>query len=212
MQKELQNKKQQQKRRLIRGILVDALYKTNLCRQWMATHTCRYEDKCRFAHGIAELRVVEHDEMLKHVALPSKEKVKTLPCQGWVACGFCPYMTRCCFLHDPRLAADSKTRSHMLKMMVAHPDRLHGKFNRFALWSTTDVYYWPETLSQDVYNPGDEVFEVEDIWNCLLDTLENPQVAAMDGYESEGSNDSFSTCSSTSSNKSRLPVFMQIAC
>jgi len=33
------------------------LYKTEMCRSWTSTGSCRYRDKCQFAHGIEELRV-----------------------------------------------------------------------------------------------------------------------------------------------------------
>ena len=30
-------------------------YKTEMCKNWIETAKCRYEDKCRFAHGQEEL-------------------------------------------------------------------------------------------------------------------------------------------------------------
>ena len=33
----------------------DGKYKTELCKNWIETAKCRYEDKCRFAHGQEEL-------------------------------------------------------------------------------------------------------------------------------------------------------------
>ncbi len=38
-----------------------ALYKTRLCRNYMAGH-CSYSDHCTFAHGEAELRAHLHDQ------------------------------------------------------------------------------------------------------------------------------------------------------
>lgn len=32
-------------------------YKTKLCESWQASGTCKYHNKCCFAHGVGELRV-----------------------------------------------------------------------------------------------------------------------------------------------------------
>ena len=56
------------------------LYKTELCRSFVETGSCRYGKKCRFAHGIDELRPV-----LRH------PKYKTQICACFYNTGFCPY-------------------------------------------------------------------------------------------------------------------------
>ena len=56
------------------------LYKTELCRSFMATGKCPYGKRCRFAHGIDELRPV-----LRH------PKYKTQICSAFAHTGYCPY-------------------------------------------------------------------------------------------------------------------------
>lgn len=63
-------------------------YKTELCRQFGESGSCRYGDKCQFAHGVAELRVVERHP-----------KYKTNLCRTFHSTGFCPYGARCHFIH-----------------------------------------------------------------------------------------------------------------
>lgn len=64
------------------------LYKTELCRQWEETRSCKYGSKCQFAHGLMELR-----ESLKH------PKYKTMECRSFHTTGSCSYGRRCRFLH-----------------------------------------------------------------------------------------------------------------
>lgn len=64
-------------------------YKTELCRSWHESGTCRYGSKCQFAHGTHELRPV-----MRH------PKYKTEPCRSWVETRTCPYGRRCRFIHS----------------------------------------------------------------------------------------------------------------
>jgi hypothetical protein len=64
------------------------LYKTELCRSFMETNTCRYGVKCQFAHGRHELRPV-----MRH------PKYKTEICKTFHTLGTCPYGIRCRFIH-----------------------------------------------------------------------------------------------------------------
>lgn len=64
------------------------LYKTELCRGWIETGTCRYGSKCQFAHGREELRPV-----------PRHPKYKTEVCRSFTATGVCAYGPRCRFIH-----------------------------------------------------------------------------------------------------------------
>jgi len=66
------------------------LYKTEMCRSWMESATCRYGTKCQFAHGEYELRPV-----MRH------PKYKTEICKTFHNTGMCPYGNRCRFVHDP---------------------------------------------------------------------------------------------------------------
>lgn len=64
------------------------LYKTELCRSWEETGTCRYGAKCQFAHSREELHPVHRHP-----------KYKTELCRTFSNTGTCPYGTRCRFIH-----------------------------------------------------------------------------------------------------------------
>ncbi|KAL0578025.1 hypothetical protein V5O48_003975 [Marasmius crinis-equi] len=64
------------------------LYKTELCRSWEEKGSCRYGNKCQFAHGEQELRRVSRHP-----------KYKTEICRTFWVSGSCPYGKRCCFIH-----------------------------------------------------------------------------------------------------------------
>ncbi|XP_047084205.1 putative zinc finger CCCH domain-containing protein 21 [Lolium rigidum] len=70
-------------------------HKTELCNKW-EQGTCPYADRCRFAHGLHEMRPV-----IRH------PRYKTLPCQMFVAASGCPYGHRCHFRHSPAPAVES---------------------------------------------------------------------------------------------------------
>jgi len=73
------------------------LYKTELCRSYEETGTCRYGPKCQFAHSINELRPVDRHP-----------KYKTEMCKTFWEQGTCPYGKRCCFIHTPRDLANKE--------------------------------------------------------------------------------------------------------
>ncbi|GLC51302.1 hypothetical protein PLESTB_000487700 [Pleodorina starrii] len=66
----------------------NTLYKTEMCRSWTETGSCRYGSKCQFAHGPEELRPV-----IRH------PKYKTEHCRTFAATGACQYGSRCRFIH-----------------------------------------------------------------------------------------------------------------
>ena len=82
------------------------LYKTEICRQWEEKGTCRYGNKCQFAHGEHELR-----ESYKH------PKYRTTECRSFHSTGSCPYGKRCRFLHIR--AEDSGSRKAFLSLKIA---------------------------------------------------------------------------------------------
>jgi len=69
---------------------MNVLYKTELCRSWQFG-TCRYAERCLFAHGEHELRPLQR---------PRHNKYKTELCITYHSFGFCPYATRCNFVHE----------------------------------------------------------------------------------------------------------------
>lgn len=66
-----------------------ALYKTEMCRAFEETGSCRYGSRCQFAHSQGELRKV-----------PRHPRYKTEICKTYWEVGSCPYGKRCCFIHN----------------------------------------------------------------------------------------------------------------
>ncbi|XP_061775213.1 mRNA decay activator protein ZFP36 [Nerophis ophidion] len=75
-------------------------YKTELCRSFTESGTCKYGGKCQFAHGPDELR-----DLSRH------PKYKTEPCRTFHTIGFCPYGIRCHFVHNNEEEMDHLSRS-----------------------------------------------------------------------------------------------------
>ncbi|XP_013880607.1 zinc finger protein 36, C3H1 type-like 1 [Austrofundulus limnaeus] len=91
---------------------ISSRYKTELCRTFEESGTCKYGAKCQFAHGLDELR-----------GLSRHPKYKTEPCRTFHTIGFCPYGARCHFIHNadeayaanPAAAARPKLRPPLLR-------------------------------------------------------------------------------------------------
>jgi len=70
--------------------VVPGRYKTELCRSYEETGgSCRYGDKCQFAHGTSELRTIDRHP-----------RYKTQLCRTFHTRGFCAYGPRCHFIHN----------------------------------------------------------------------------------------------------------------
>ncbi|XP_043919007.1 mRNA decay activator protein ZFP36L1-like [Protopterus annectens] len=69
--------------------VITSRYKTELCRTFEENGTCKYGEKCQFAHGQEELR-----------GLSRHPKYKTELCRTYHTVGYCPYGTRCHFIHN----------------------------------------------------------------------------------------------------------------
>ncbi|KAG7512750.1 mRNA decay activator protein ZFP36L2 isoform X1 [Solea senegalensis] len=82
-------------------------YKTELCRPFEENGSCKYGEKCQFAHGYHELR-----------SLSRHPKYKTEPCRTFHTIGFCPYGPRCHFIHN---AEERRPAPAANANMVQHP-------------------------------------------------------------------------------------------
>ncbi|XP_014257329.1 protein TIS11 isoform X3 [Cimex lectularius] len=80
-------------------------YKTELCRPYEESGSCKYGEKCQFAHGGHELR-----------CLARHPKYKTELCRTFHSVGFCPYGPRCHFIHNADEARGSKPRPRPLSL------------------------------------------------------------------------------------------------
>lgn len=59
-----------------------------MCRPYQENGSCKYGEKCQFAHGVEDLRTVSRHP-----------KYKTDLCRTYHSVGFCPYGPRCHFVH-----------------------------------------------------------------------------------------------------------------
>ncbi|KAM4627922.1 uncharacterized protein ACJ7VT_002812 [Polymixia lowei] len=78
----------------VQTILPSNRYKTELCRGYQESGSCKYGSKCQFAHGEAELR-----------GLYRHPKYKTEPCRTFYNFGYCPYGMRCHFIHEEKASS-----------------------------------------------------------------------------------------------------------
>lgn len=77
-------------RRTTSGGAADPRYKTELCNKFRELGRCPYGDRCRFAHGVHELRRSER---------AADPRYKTQRCKHFWETGKCPYAKRCRFIH-----------------------------------------------------------------------------------------------------------------
>eukprot|EP00798_Chlamydomonas_sp_ICE-L_P004354 gene4354-14474_t len=88
-------------------VLINALKKTRLCQDFTQTGTCRYAEKCTFAHGQHEMR--EAPDLRNGIPpsayvsagqpIPKQALKKTKLCNKFVEAGVCSYGDRCSFAH-----------------------------------------------------------------------------------------------------------------
>ncbi|XP_013788378.1 mRNA decay activator protein ZFP36L2-A-like [Limulus polyphemus] len=105
-------------------------YKTELCRPFEENGTCKYGDKCQFAHGFQELRT-----------LARHPKYKTELCRTFHTTGLCPYGPRCHFIHN-----NDESRRYMLNLQAGMNP---SKTSRAGLSLSR-----PKTLSLGSYSMG----------------------------------------------------------
>ncbi|KRX04405.1 hypothetical protein PPERSA_05666 [Pseudocohnilembus persalinus] len=67
--------------------------KTELCKNWETVGSCKFGDKCSFAHGLDQLKEKNH----------LHSNYKTKPCKKYFQNGFCSYGNRCQYLHHDLL-------------------------------------------------------------------------------------------------------------
>ena len=66
----------------------NVLYKTEMCKKFVSTGSCRYGAKCQFAHGPEELRCISRHPLYQ-----------TSPCKTFELTGYCAFGNRCRFVH-----------------------------------------------------------------------------------------------------------------
>lgn len=113
---------------------ISTRYKTELCRTFEESGTCKYGTKCQFAHGMDELR-----------GLSRHPKYKTEPCRTFHTIGFCPYGARCHFIHNADELLGGSTAAPQQKQKLR--PQLHHSFS-FAGFSSSPQTFHPEEESQ----------------------------------------------------------------
>jgi len=94
-------------------------YKTEMCRPYQENGTCKYGDKCQFAHGNQELRTVSRHP-----------KYKTDLCRTYHSVGFCPYGPRCHFVHALDEVRNAPAQSPDNKKQAGGPVKQLPMFGR----------------------------------------------------------------------------------
>ncbi|XP_078103207.1 mRNA decay activator protein ZFP36L1 [Sander vitreus] len=109
---------------------ISTRYKTELCRTYEESGTCKYGAKCQFAHGMDELR-----------GLCRHPKYKTEPCRTFHTIGFCPYGARCHFIHNADEILDGNAGGPPQKQKL-RPPLLRHSFS-FAGFSSLPQTFQP---------------------------------------------------------------------
>ncbi|KAM9812327.1 mRNA decay activator protein ZFP36 [Syngnathus typhle] len=97
-------------------------YKTELCRGFQETGSCKYGNKCQFAHGEAELR-----GMYRH------PKYKTEHCRTFYNFGYCPYGSRCHFIHEQKISGGQLSSGKFQTTRQPTPNTTNGQNPRHQL-------------------------------------------------------------------------------
>ena len=89
-----------------------------MCKNFELYGTCKYGDKCSFAHG--KQQIMNKTDV--------SASYKTRICKKYVNNGYCPYGLRCQFIHDEReMAQNLSPRSETSE--PASPNRTPYTFN-----------------------------------------------------------------------------------
>lgn len=124
------------------------LYKTEMCKHFVETGTCRYDTVCQFAHGPEQLR-----DVLRH------PKYRTTKCKVYESTGHCNYGDRCRFIHEdqveePEPAPSPKPRrpkkalkpkSSMASSSATEPDALWPLKSTHPKYRTTKCHSYTKT-------------------------------------------------------------------
>ncbi|XP_056297173.1 mRNA decay activator protein ZFP36 [Pseudoliparis swirei] len=114
---------------------ISTRYKTELCRTFEESGTCKYGAKCQFAHGMDEMR-----------GLSRHPKYKTEPCRTFHTIGFCPYGARCHFIHNADEVLDGNGGAPPQEQKT-RPPLLRHSFS-FAGFSSSPQTFQPVEESQ----------------------------------------------------------------
>jgi hypothetical protein len=86
-----------------------ALYKTEMCKNWEKSKSCPYQKKCKFAHGREEMQMKDKEK---------NPNYKRKDCIGFFKYWNCSYGRRCCNKHDERKFNDSENNHFNVLVML----------------------------------------------------------------------------------------------
>ncbi|KAJ9584554.1 hypothetical protein L9F63_021112, partial [Diploptera punctata] len=134
-------------------------YKTELCRPYEESGSCKYGDKCQFAHGSHELR-----NLVRH------PKYKTELCRTFHTIGFCPYGPRCHFIHN---ADEARTKIPLAAITApSRPKPLTLSGSPFVITgSTADSPSPTSSLSQSPTSVGSFFPQDQDVFSNSVTLL-----------------------------------------
>lgn len=90
-----------------------------MCKNWIEVGSCRYGNKCQFAHGDYEL-------IGKQTPVNAKYKSKT--CTTFTEKLFCPYGKRCLFKHEDRCLEEVQVFNYIYRVQFNEQDLLSKLF------------------------------------------------------------------------------------
>lgn len=108
-------------------------YKTELCVNYEIFGSCKYLDKCQYAHGLYELRSIQRHP-----------KYRTEMCRSFHEFGYCSYGIRCHFLHDNRTESPLSVFSSLSITSITYPNSNDTSFSNNDHQETNST---PEMLS-----------------------------------------------------------------
>ncbi|EPR79780.1 Zinc finger protein [Spraguea lophii 42_110] len=127
----------------------EELYKTEMCKSYEEFGTCRYGEKCQFAHSIQELRSVTRHP-----------KYRTEICKTFWIQGNCPYFSRCCFIHD------SVTEEDIIENRISASIEIVEYLKEKRIKRTNEEKYQNELMKQfeenNIFQTIDEI-NIEEI-------------------------------------------------
>lgn len=128
-------------------------FKTELCNNLIELGTCKYGDRCHYAHGAHELRQVSR----RH------PKYRTEKCKNFELTGKCPFGPRCSYVHPkPDLDSMIEQLTRYLKHTTApKPD----SENHDEQHETVKVTKKPQPLSENT--------RLNNIQNIRLNSIQN---------------------------------------
>jgi len=179
-------------------------YKTEMCRPFQENGTCKYGDKCQFAHGNLELRTVSRHP-----------KYKTDLCRTYHSVGFCPYGPRCHFVHALDEVRSAPVQSPE-KKAASGPVKQLPMFGR----NSGDTNAWSFNPDSNKAEMRSAVAQLDKYFNISANRPYSSHDSSRSGSfcsdaeslpSSSPPRDSFCASPNDDPNNSRLPLFSRFA-